>query len=96
MAAKGQGGGSPLKKDSARGNRSPRQENAPPMDSDIWSELGDSGVESAGKGSGEKPSISSGKRRVRARRVRVALRWLDPIGTWKMTGEKGVDTYNFY
>ena len=78
MAAKDQGGGSSLQKDSARGNHFPRQETAPPMDFDIGSELGDSGVESAGEGSGEEPSTSSGERRLRARRVRVARRWLDP------------------
>ena len=63
---------------------------------DIGSELGHSGVESAGEGSEEEPLTSSGERRLRARRVRVSRRWLDSTLTWKMTGEKGVNTYNFY
>ena len=47
------------------------------MDSDIGSELGDSGVESAREGSGEEPSTLSGERQLRTRRVRVARRWID-------------------
>ena len=88
-AAKGHGGGSPLKKDSASGDRVPRQETTPPLDSDKGSELGESGVESAGEGSGEEPSTSSGERRVRARRVRVVRRWLDPHKNLENDWRKG-------
>ena len=59
------------------------------MDSDIGSELGDSGVESAGEWSGEKPSTSSGERRLRARQVRVARRWLDPHRNLENYWKKG-------
>ena len=62
VAAKGPEEGSSLEKESASGNRFQKQETAPPMDSDVDSELGDSGVESTGEGSGEEPSTSSGER----------------------------------
>ena len=55
--SKWSGRGSPLKKCSARGNRFSRQETDPPMDCDIGSELGDSGVESAGEGSVRNPRL---------------------------------------
>ena len=70
-----EGGGPPSKKNGARGNRFSKHETAPPMDSDVESELGGADLVSE---SGEEGTPQSGERRTRARRVRVARRWLDP------------------
>ena len=72
-----------------------QNKNPPPMDSDVESDSGDSELGAVGEGSGEESTPLSGERRPRARRVRVAHRCLEPIGTCKMTGKEGVDKYNF-
>ena len=60
------------------------------MDSDEESEMGDSDLGAAGEGSGEESTPSHGERRPRARRMRVAERWLGHLRSletdWRKVG----------
>ena len=62
------------------------------MDSDVESDSGDSELGAVGEGSGEESTPLSGERRPRARRIRVAHRWLGPHrdleNDWKRGGRQ--------
>ena len=64
-------GGSPPKKDSARGNRSQKSDTVPPRGGEVGSELGDS----AGEGASVGTPHPAGEHRPRPRLVQVADRW---------------------
>ena len=66
------------------------------MDSNEESEMGDSDLGAAREGSGEEFTPLHGERRPRARPIRVAHRWLDPLRSLETDWKKGVGTYNFY
>ena len=59
------------------------------MDSDAESKKGGSDLGAVGEGSGKEFTLPHGERRPRARRIRVAHRWLDPLRSLETDWRKG-------
>ena len=61
-----------------------------PMDRDVESDSGEFELGAVGEGAGEESTPLSGERRPRARRVRVAHKWLEPHRDLENDCKKGV------